>query len=577
MVKRLLGYLAARRYKTVALVLTMLATTAVEILIAWPLAIVVSLFEDKPFFGFSFEGYSVALVLVVVSTSYVVFAAMRGLLNYFRRRWLEEISQSGSLAMRDDLYAQVQRLSLRFHDRSRVGDVVTRITADVDKLQAAFVNIVSIFAVDILSVFGIAVVMFFVDWRFALVALLVLPPLLLIYVVFRERVKVASRQVRANEGAMASLAQETLSSIRVVKSFGGEDREHERFLDRTRLRAEASVRAASSEGSFSFWVEIVTAAGIALVLGYGGWRIANGGLSLGVLVLFVQYLNNLYSPLRRLSRLINVIQRAAASAERIEELFALAPEVEESKNAVPLKKGPVDIVFEDVYFGYDPDRPVLRGVNLEVKAGESIAVVGHTGVGKSTLISLIPRLYDATQGRILIGGVDVRDLELRSLRESVSVVLQDPILFSGTVRDNIAYSRPEATDEEVEASARAAHAHDFILGLPEGYDSPVGERGVTLSGGQRQRIAIARALLKDAPILILDEPTSAVDAGSEGLIREALQRLMKGRSVVVITHRPSTTELAERVVVLEDGVVVEEGPLEEMREGGRLFRRLLAT
>ena len=577
MVSRLLGYLAARRYKTAALVLTMLATTAVEILIAWPLAVVVNLFEDKPFFGFALEGYSVVLVLAVASTSYVVFAAMRGLLNYFRRRWLEEISQSGSLAMRDDLYAQVQRLSLRFHDRSRVGDIVTRITADVDKLQAAFVNIVSIFAVDILSVVGIGIVMFFVDWRFALVALLVLPPLLLIYVVFRKRVKAASRQVRANEGAMASLAQETLSSIRVVKSFGGEDREHERFLDRTRLRAEASVRAASSEGSFSFWVEIVTAAGIALVLGYGGWRISSGDLSLGVLILFVQYLNNLYSPLRRLSRLINVIQRAAASAERIEELFALAPEVEESKNAVPLQKGPVDILFEDVYFGYDPDRPVLKGIDLDVKAGESIAVVGHTGVGKSTLISLIPRLYDVTQGRILVGGVDVRDLDLRSLRESVSVVLQEPILFSGTVRDNIAYSRPDATDGEVEAAARAAHAHGFILDLPDGYDSPVGERGVTLSGGQRQRIAIARALLKDAPILILDEPTSAVDAGSEGLIREALQRLMKGRTVVVITHRPSTTELAERVAVLDDGVVVEEGTIEEMREGGRLFRRLLAT
>ena len=577
MVKRLLGYLATRRYKAAALVLTMLATTVVEILIAWPLAIVVNLFEDKPFFGFALEGYPVALVLVVVSTSYVVFAAMRGLLNYFRRRWLEEISQSGSLAMRDDLYAQVQRLSLRFHDRSRVGDVVTRITADVDKLQAAFVNIVSIFAVDILSIVGIGVVMFFVDWRFALVALLVLPPLLLIYVVFRKRVKAASRQVRANEGAMASLAQETLSSIRVVKSFGGEDREHERFLDRTRLRAEASVRAASSEGSFSFWVEIVTAAGIALVLGYGGWRIASGDLSLGVLVLFVQYLNNLYSPLRRLSRLINVIQRAAASAERIEELFALAPEVEESKDAVRLHKGPVDILFEDVHFGYDPDRPILKGVSLDVKAGESIAVVGHTGVGKSTLISLIPRLYDVTQGRILVGGVDVRDLDLRSLRESVSVVLQEPILFSGTIRDNIAYSRPDATDEEVEAAARAAHAHGFILDLPDGYDSPVGERGVTLSGGQRQRIAIARALLKDAPILILDEPTSAVDASSEGLIREALQRLMKGRTVVVITHRPSTTELAERVAVLDDGVVVEEGTIEEMREGGRLFRRLLAT
>ena len=577
-VKRLVVYLGAQKFKVVALILTMLVSTVVEAAIAWPLKIVVdNILGDRPFLGYSLAGYPLVLLLALASGSYVLFSAMRGVLNLVRRRWLEQVSQNMSLAMRDDLYAQVQRVSLRFHDRNRVGDMVTRITADVDKLQDAFVNIVSTFTVDILSVSGVIVVMFFVDWRFALVSMVVLPPLMVLFSIFRQRIRTVSRQVRSREGAMASMAQETLSSIRVVKAFGGEDREHERFINQTRMKAEASVRAASYEGIFSLCIEIITAAGIALLIGYGGYRVSRGDLTLGTLLLFVQYLTNLYSPIKRLSRLMNVIQKAAASGERVGELFEAAHEVEEAEDAVPLRPGPVEITFEDVWFGYDPERPVLRGVNLKIEAGESVAVVGHTGVGKSTLVSLIPRLYDVTSGRILMNGVDVRDLKLRSLRDSVSIVLQDPILFSGTIRDNIAYSRPEATDQEVEAAARAAHAHGFILGLPEGYDSPVGERGVTLSGGQRQRIAIARALLKNAPILILDEPTSAVDTESERLIREALELLMQGRTVVVITHRPSTTEMAQKVAVLDDGVVVEHGPLEKVREEGRFFRRLLAT
>jgi len=292
---------------------------------------------------------------------------------------------------------------------------------------------------------------------------------------------------------------------------------------------------------------------------------------------FMHYLTALYAPLQELTRLTTIVQKASVSAERIYELFEAAPEVHESPHAVTLKRARGSIAFERVWFGYEPDRPILKGVNLPIMAGEVMAVVGATGAGKSTLVSLISRFYDVTYGRVLIDGRDVRDLSLRSLRNQISIVLQDTILFSGSVRDNIAYGRPGATERDMLKAARAAHAHEFILALPEGYDTYVGERGVTLSGGQRQRIGIARALLKDAPILILDEPTSSVDRESELLILEALGRLIVGRTVIIITHRLSASDLADCVAVLSDGVITEVGKPEALRATGRFYGRLLAV
>ncbi len=559
-----------------AVAAAMLATAGVEILTPWPLKVVVDNVVGRyPLFGHVLHGSGRGVTLILAGLSSVLLAGLGGLLGVLYDRWLTEISQKVSLAMSSDLYAQVQRLSLRFHDRARVGDMVTRITRDVDELQGAFVSGLSTLSIDMVTLFGIAVIMFMMDWQFALVALLVVPPLLLLFSSsFRRRIKEASQAVRSSEGAIASLAQETLSSIRVVKAFGQEEREHQRFLDQTRSKVEANIRAITWQGVFAFLVDFITAIGIAIVLGYGGWRVIRGELTLGQMLLFMQYLRSLYSPLRGFSRLAGLVQRASASAERIDELFQAAPEVPESPRARSLGRPHGSIIFEDVWFAYEPARPVLRGISLDIRPGEVMVVVGPTGAGKSTLASLIPRFYDPTQGRVLVDGADVRDLRVRSLREQISIVLQDSLLFCGTIRDNIAYGCPSASDREVLAAAQAAHAHEFIIDLPDGYDAYVGERGVTLSGGQRQRIAIARALLKDAPILILDEPTSSVDTESEALIMKSLTRLMEGRTALIITHRVSLTALADRVAVIAEGVITQTAGREELRTEGHLHRRL---
>lgn len=578
MARRLLRYLLPHRWLMGGAITAMIAGSLVDLAGPWPLKLIVdNVLAEQPLLGRELDGDLKWVLLALASAGFLLLAALRGGFAFLRTRWLTEASQEASVDMRADLYSQVQRFSLRYHDRSRTGDMVTRITTDVDKLQDAFATGLTLFSVDMLTVFGIVVVMLIVDWRFALVTLSVLPPLFFLFVQFRSRVKTASRDVRASEGSIASLAQEVLSSIRVVKAFSQEDREQERFGHQTRAKAEASVRVATLEGLFSLLVEVATALGVAIVLGYGGWRTISGEITLGEMLVFIQYLNIVYTPLRRLSRLTTVVQKAAASGERIYELFEVAPEVPEAE--YPVFLGPLQgrLRFEDVTFGYVPNQPVLSNVMLEIAPGERVALVGPTGAGKTTLVSLIPRFYDPVAGSVFLDGHDLRELRLRSLREQISIVLQESILFSGSVRDNIAYGRPEASDEEVEAAAMAAHAHEFIVELPEGYDSPVGERGVTLSGGQRQRIAIARALLRDSPILILDEPTSSVDKQSEATIMDALRTLVQGRTVIIIAHRSSTTELAERLVVLREGRIVESGTVEELKSNGSFYKRLFVT
>ena len=566
MIRHLAGYLLPHRLLMSAAIGSMLLTTLVEMASPWPLKLIVdNVLGFQPLFGREIEGSARTVLLGLASIGFVLLAAMKGALSAMRTRYLTEVSQQASADMRRDLYGQVQRVSLNFHDQSRVGDMTTRLTSDVDKLQDAFVTGLSLFTVDMLTVAGVAAVMFFVDWQFALVSLSVLPTLLIVFLRFRRKVRQASRDVRASEGAMASAAQEVLTAIRVVKAFGQEEREQERFDVQARSKAEATVRVATWEGLFSLWVEIATGIGIATVLWYGGWRVLAGELTTGEVLVFMQYLATLYMPLRRLSRLTTVVQKAAASADRVYDIFRLAPEVPEAPGATVVNRARGGIAFRGVTFGYRADQPVLRNIELEMAPGEVVALVGPTGAGKSTLVSLIPRFYDPQQGSVLLDGQDLRQLEKRSLRQQVSFVLQDLILFAGTIRDNIAYGSPDASDQRIRQAARQANADEFIERLPLGYDTPVGERGVTLSGGQRQRIAIARALLMDTPILILDEPTAAVDRRTERLIWDALRRLMEGRTVIIIAHRLATMDIAHRVAILVNGSIAAVGTPAELK------------
>jgi len=566
MLRDLAAYLGPYHALMATVLTSMVLTTVVELAAPWPLKLIVdNVLGYQPLFGRDIQGHARTVLLGVASVAFVLLATLKGSLAALRTRYLTEVSEKASADMRRDLYAQVQRVSLTFHDRARVGDMTTRLTSDVDKLQDAFVTGLSLLTVDILTVFGVAAIMFYVDWQFALVSLSVLPTLFFVFMQFRRRVRQASREVRASEGAMASAAQEVLTAIRVVKAFGQEGREQERFDAQARSKVEASVRVATWEGLFSLWVEVATAVGVATVLWYGGWRVLSGDLTTGAVLVFMQYLATLYTPLRRLSRLTTVVQKASASADRVYDIFRLAPEVPEAAGATVVGRAAGRVTFRDVWFSYDPAQPVLNGLSLDIAAGEVVALVGPTGAGKSTLVSLISRFYDPQQGAVLLDGADLRTIEKSSLRRQVSFVLQDLILFSGTIRGNIAYGRPDATDAQVRDAARAAHADEFIDRLPQGYDALVGERGVTLSGGQRQRIAIARALLTDAPILVLDEPTSAVDRRTERLIWSALRHLMQGRTVIIIAHRLQTLDLADRVAVLAGGSLVAVGTPDEVK------------
>ena len=511
----------------------------------------------------------------------LLIAVLTGVLTYYFTRTMGAVGQHFVFTIRRDLFAHLQRLSLRFHNCQRRGDLITRLTTDIQAIQDLIANGIIVLGSNAFLIAGMLVLMFWLNWQFALAALSVTP--LLFWVVFRytRRIRVAARQARANTGLLASLAQETLSSIQIVQGLAQEEQQDDRFRAQSRSGLQAYLESVRYQARVAPLVDVLAAVGLAIVIWLGATRVLAGVLTTGDLVIFFAYITNLYSPIKALARLSYTYSKASVGAERIAEVMRVRSEVRDRKRARPAPPLRGRIEFRDVSFEYETGRTVLSHINLAIAPGEKIAIVGATGTGKSTLVSLVPRFYDPSEGEVRIDGEDIRTYTLQSLREQISLVLQDQLLFRGTIRENIAFGRPGASDEEIAAAAVTANADEFIQRFPDGYETLVAERGTTLSGGQKQRIAIARAILRDAPILILDEPTTGLDAAAERTVMDALERAAARRTTLIIAHRLVTVRLADRIVVLDRGRIVEEGThLELLARNGwyaRLYRLQMST
>jgi subfamily B ATP-binding cassette protein MsbA len=488
-----------------------------------------------------------------------------------------QIQVRATFALRSDVFRHVQRLPLQFFDQSRIGDVLKRVTDDAARIMDALVNSLGQLLVDMVKFIGFATVMLFVNWRFSVIVLAYVPLMLFLYVSFRQKIREAAKVARDQEGEMTNLTLETLGAIREVKAFGREPLQQAEFDARGRDRIKSALQSIRWEASFSPVVDFVQAASTAAVIWYGVSQVLVGQFTIGELLIFMAYLRDIYRPLRHFSKITANLQKAAASGERLATVLDADMGIQDAPDAASLERARGEVAFQGVHFAYPgaPDKAILRNVSFQAQHGQVVALVGATGAGKSTIASLLMRFYDITGGRIVLDGIDVRQIRIDDLRRQFAIVPQESVLFARSVRDNIAYGRPDASDEEIIAAAMTANAHEFIMRLPRGYDTVLGERGSTLSGGQRQRIAIARALLRDAPILVLDEPTAALDAASEDLVMSALERLMAGRTTFIIAHRLSTIRNADQIVVLDQGGVAEQGRHEELLRRNGAYARLV--
>lgn len=513
-------------------------------------------------------------ILEFAAIAVVVIAIFDAVFSYGEKQATTSAGQWIMHDLRRLLYNHVQRLSLSFHTQTRTGDLISRITNDVAAIETFIVTELLGLVVDCLTLAGMAAVMFYLNWRFTLLALSVAPLLFAVTYIYTRQSKKASRDVRRKEGEIVSLLQEVLSAMGVVKAFAREDYEEQRLERESAESVELALRARSLKSKLLPLVGIVVGLGTALMLWYGGGLVLRGTLSAGSLILFISYLGKMYKPMQDFAKMTDAFTKASVGYERIREILETNPAVQDlpgARQAPPLQGR---IEFERVGFSYTADRPVLQDITLNAPAGNITALVGPTGAGKTTIAGLIGRLYDPDSGKVTIDGTDLREFEHRSLLDQISFVPQDSVLFHAPIRENISYGKPGATLDEIRRAAELANAHEFISKLPQGYDTMVGERGVTLSGGQRQRIAIARAVIRNTPILILDEPSSGLDAASEELVFGALDRLMEGKTAIVIAHRFSTIRRANTIFVVENGRIVESGTHQQLLQSRGLYTKL---
>jgi ABC-type multidrug transport system fused ATPase/permease subunit len=484
-----------------------------------------------------------------------------------------KLEQNMVLDLRSDLFAHVQRLSLTFHDERQTGALMSQINTQA----AAVGNIVMVvppIAESALTLVGMLLIATLIDWQMALLSLLVVPLLYWSFGLYGRRIVPRLQKVQSLEWRSLSIVHESMAMLRVIVTFGREDYEHRRFREQGQTAVDERVKLTVSQSLYTLGVQTATAAGLSLVLGVGAWHVLQGKISLGQLIVLMTYIGSVYQPLEQLSMTVGTVHEQLVQFNASLNLLDTEPEVVEKPDAVGLGRAQGRVTAQGVSFTYQGRNATLSDISFHARPGERIAIVGHTGAGKSTLMSLLIRFYDAQAGRIELDGVDLRDLKLKSLRDQISVVLQEPLLFSGTIEDNIRYGKLGATKEEVVEAARAANAHDFITGLPNGYETLIGERGAQISGGERQRVCVARAFLKDAPILILDEPTSSIDSKTERVILDALDDLMVGRTSFMIAHRLSTIRHVDQILVMNEGRIVERGTHEDLVRSGGIYGQL---
>jgi subfamily B ATP-binding cassette protein MsbA len=563
--------------------LAVIGETIADLLQPWTLKIVFdNVLKSGSLKG---QGWLNQLILSTVGTNRLAilrFAAVAALViavagavcSYWEKYLTTSVGQWVMHDLRRTLYSHVQRLSLSYHDHKQTGDLISRVTTDIDAIQSFIASGVLGVFINILTLAGMVGVMFYINWRFTLIALSVAPGLFAVVYSYTRRIKKASREVRKKEGEIVSAIQEVLTSIRVVKAFAREDYEQRRLEEESLESVEISLRARGLKAKLSPLVEIIVAIGTSLVLWFGARMVLQGDLSAGSLIVFILYLGKMYKPMQELSKMTDAYAKASVGYERIREVLATDREVADLPNARPARRFRGRVEFDNVSFHYEEGSPVLGGVTLRIEPGQTAALVGPTGAGKTTIVSLIPRFYDPVSGVVRIDGQDVRGFTQKSLRQQISFVLQETLLFHGPIWNNIAYGKPGASRAEIYRAAELANAHEFIDKMPQGYDTIVGERGVTLSGGQRQRIAIARAVIRDSPILILDEPSTGLDAASEKLVFEALDRLMEGKTSIVIAHRLSTIRRADAIFVVEGGTIRESGTHEELLRSSGLYAEM---
>jgi ATP-binding cassette subfamily B multidrug efflux pump len=515
--------------------------------------------------------------LNIVAFALLVFGLIRAISIFIQIFVAEKASQEVAYALRNDLYDKLQRQSFTFYDKAATGELMSRLTSDVEMCREAVGFGMSSLLGNGAWLIGVAAYLFYMDWRYTLISLSTLPLLFFVAVRYTLKVEPMYADVQEQRAKLTAVAQENFSGVRVVRAFSREEEEIQRFHVENQNLCNQVLKAAKASSFYHPAMDFLANMGTVLVLWYGGREVIGGAMTLGSVVAFHGSLWMLIWPVRALGYILGVMQRAAASVKRVFELLDEESVIKEKPDAVELSQAAGEVRFENVSFAYSDGVPVLKEITFEAKPGEVVAIVGSTGSGKSTLVNLIPRFYDVTGGRVTIDGRDVRDLTLASLRRHIGIVMQETFLFSTTIRENIAYGRPDASMEEVEAAARAAAAHKFIMELPQGYDTVVGERGVGLSGGQRQRVAIARALLADPRILILDDSTSSVDLETEREIQGALQRLMEGRTTFIIAQRLSTVQQADKILVLDGGMIVQEGTHAQLVQQGGVYQQILES